>query len=122
MDQVKQFQNELLSDTLTRRRIQPVLTSLKKLYGNLTERDKRDIGRLFRIYCHRRQSTWPEYTIIQTSILYFHILYLYKLVYNSLSSLLFRVTTLSDIGLSIILFLFSVLQIKLDFWKQPTKI
>ena len=60
-DQGKQFQNKHWAATLERNGIKAILTSIRRPQGNLAERVNREIVKMFRIYCHKDQSKWPEF-------------------------------------------------------------
>ena len=60
-DQGKQFQNRLWAETLGQHHIKPILTSIRRPQGNLAERVNKELGKLFRIYCHENHAIWPEY-------------------------------------------------------------
>lgn len=60
-DQGKQFQNQLWSEKLTQKGIQPILTAIRRPQSNLAERVNKEIGKLFRLYCHDKHNTWPQY-------------------------------------------------------------
>ena len=60
-DQGKQFQNVRWSTTLETNGIQPILTAIRRPQGNLAERVNKELGRLFRTYCHGIQNMWPDY-------------------------------------------------------------
>lgn len=60
-DQGKQFQNRRWHEELEKHNIQAILTSIRRPQGNLAERVNKEVGRLFRTYCHLEHSKWPEY-------------------------------------------------------------
>ena len=49
------------TNTLEQNGIQPILTAIRRPQGNLAKRINKELGKLFRLYCYDKHSSWPQY-------------------------------------------------------------
>jgi len=60
-DHGRQFISKYWQTSLKKLNIQVFHTSIYHPQSNPAERVMRKLGRMFRTYCHQKQSTWPQY-------------------------------------------------------------